>query len=63
MKVYVLACYGDSLRHEIRFWHDGKFIREIVRAEEWNRAAASEALDLLQYCYGFNRRNVRFELR
>ena len=36
---------------------------EFVRAEEWNRAAASEALDLLQYCYGFNRRNIRFELR
>ena len=60
MRVYVSACYGGSLRHEIRFRHDGRVVRECVRAETWDRKAATEALDLLQYCYGVKRRNVKF---
>jgi hypothetical protein len=60
MRVYVSAYYPGSLRHEIRFRHDGEVVRESVRAKTWDRKAATEALDLLQYCYGVKRRNVRF---
>lgn len=68
MMVYVSACYAVcrqdrgfcSLRHEIRFRHGGRVVRECVRAKTWDRRAASEALDLLERCYEVKRKNVKF---
>ena len=62
MKVQVAPCFGGSLRHRLEFMHGGQLCVETVRTEVWDRKAATEALDILQYVYGVNRRNVRFEI-
>lgn len=61
MKVNVQHEFTGSMRFRLtfRFGRDRRGC-EYVRAEEWSRQVAVEALDLLQHCYGINRRNVRF---
>lgn len=62
MKVHVIPSWGDMQRLEFVFLHPVTKKREKfkVRAEAWSRKIATEALDLLQYGYGFNRSSIRF---
>lgn len=64
MRVKVYAGYGG---HERCYWliefnARGQRVKERVMGFDWNRSAARDALDLLQYGYGLSRRNVRFEV-
>jgi hypothetical protein len=60
MTIQVQAVFGGSLRHQITM-RDGS--REYIRTERWDRKAATEALDLLEYVYHFKRQNIRFEVQ
>ena len=61
MNVKVRPEFGNSLRQRISFTLNGQHYYEFVRAEEWNRTAATEALDVLQYVYKVNRKTIRFQ--
>lgn len=61
MKVKVRPEFSGSRRFRLEFFHDGTVFHEYVRAEEWTREAATDALDLLQYVYKLKRSNIRFE--
>ncbi len=60
MNVKVRPEFGGSQRHRISFRLNGQNYYEFVRAEDWTRAAATDALDVLQYAYKVNRKTVRF---
>ncbi len=60
MNVDIRPEFNGSMRHRLTFRHEGRIVSEHVRAEEWTRSAAREALDLLQYVYRIERRTVRF---
>lgn len=60
MRVYVYHEFAGSLRFALEFRHNGRRVKEYVRAEKWSRAVATEALDMLQYCFGVDRSSVRF---
>jgi hypothetical protein len=62
MKVQVIPTWGDIERFEFVFWHPitKKKERFWVRTAMWSKKVAAEALDTLQYGYGFNRSNIRF---
>lgn len=65
MRVFVVATSGDLQRFEFVFLHPITKKREsfLVRAPVWSKKVAAEALDMLQYGYGFKRSNIRFEHR
>lgn len=60
MNVDVCPEFNGSMRYRLTFRHAGRRVSEHVRAEEWTRNAAREALNLLQYVYKVERRTVRF---
>jgi hypothetical protein len=60
MQVHVSPAFSGSQRHRLVFTHKGQHCTEYVRAEQWSRNAATDALDLLQYVYGVSRKSVRF---
>lgn len=51
---------GSCSRFRLTFRCNGRKMTEYVRAEDWTRSAAADALDLLQYVYKVTRRSVRF---
>lgn len=59
MKVAVDRCWGGGNSYTIRLTVLVGWKRFHIRAEEWSRAVASKALDLLE-AEGYTRRNVRF---
>lgn len=60
MRVKVEACWGGNTRYYFRLTlPDGS--RECLRGEYWDRALASEALDLLVSLYGLRRSAIRFD--
>lgn len=62
MRVEVESCWnGKSSYYQITFPYLSKKVRERINKENWNRKAATEALDLLEKVYGLNRKNVRFK--
>lgn len=65
MRVFVIPTWGDLERFEFVFLHPITKEREnfFVRAPVWSKKVAAEALDMLQYGYGFKRSNIRFEHR
>lgn len=62
MKVHVIPTWGDMMRFEFVFLHPvtKKVEKFKLRAEVWDKKLATEALDLLQCGYGFNRSRIRF---
>lgn len=64
MQVNVSACYHGHDRHSFRLeWtHNGQLHRESVPGEQWTRATAREALDLLSEVYGLTRERIRFNV-
>jgi hypothetical protein len=61
MKVKVRPEYTGSRRFRLTFVLPGLgHCFEFIRAETWTRDQSVEALDMLQYCYGISRQNVRF---
>lgn len=63
MKVAVRHEFTNSMRFRLTFRFRlpcTNLCVEYVRSEQWDKKTATEALDLLQYVYGINRRNVRF---
>jgi len=61
MKIKVGQDFSGSLRFRLSFYLPVLgYCCEYVRAEQWNRKVATEALDLLQHVYGISRKNVRF---
>lgn len=68
MRATVEACWDGSARPEQPYrvtFPDpvvgGHYLGVTVRSERWDRRAASEALDLIEH-YGYDRRNVRFDI-
>ena len=57
MKVKVELCNGHEMYFRLTF-PDGN--REMVFGESWGRKQAREALNICEYVYGLNRKNVRF---
>ena len=60
MKVQVKPEFGDEIYQRISFAINGQNLYEVVQAEDWTRAAATDALDVLEYVYKVNRKSVRF---
>ena len=60
MNVHVRSEFGGPSRQRISFTINGQNFYEFVRAEDWTRAAATDALDVLEYVYKVNRQTVRF---
>lgn len=61
MKVKVEACWGGRDVYHRLTLPSGQ--RLIVRHESWNRAAAKDALDLIEIETNQPRRSIRFEVR
>lgn len=62
MKVQVSPCWsgGEKYHFRLEWTKNGKYYRENIRGEYWDRETAKAALDMLQNDYGYNRRNIRF---
>lgn len=61
MKVDVRQEFTNSMRFKLTFVLPrlGRCF-EYIRAETWTKQVSTEALDMLQHCYGIDRKNVRF---
>lgn len=59
--VKVESAWAGKKIYQLLTLPDGS--RERIESETWNRTAAREALDLLQFVYGFDRRAVRFDVK
>ena len=58
-KVRVERCWSGGERHYLRLTlPQGQ--REFLSYGKWSRRAASEALDVCEYCYNMPRGSVRF---
>ena len=60
MTIHVESCWGGVNRLYFRLSWGGH--RATINGEVWSRSLASQALDLLEHCYGLTRRNVRFKV-
>lgn len=61
-RIKVESCWGGGERFSFRLtFPDGS--RESISGDTWTRKTASQALDIAEHVYGYDRRNVRFEVR
>lgn len=66
MKVIVERCFRSkndgncNYRLTFRCFRGDSLHRESIIAPDWTRRQSSEALDILEYLYKVNRKNIRF---
>ena len=59
IRVKVESCWGGGEKYYFRITTPGN-ARETIRGEKWTRKVASEALNLLENVYHYDRAKIRF---